>query len=415
MTEPIIICPECNAEIKLTKALASPMIAVAKKELKERLEQKEAEISRREVALESGKEELESIVNSKVEEARKKISEDEKRKATRDANDIIAQHVEEIEEARARLAEKDAKLEVAQKEQANLLRKQRELDEEKRELDLTVEKKIQDGLGAAREKAQKDAEDLMGLRVREKEETIASMARQIEDLRRKAEQGSQQLQGEVQELQLEEVLKGQFPGDVVEPVLKGVHGGDIVHSVVSESGNLSGVILWESKRTKTWSNTWLPKLRDDQREAKADIAVIVSTTLPKDMDTLFTVIDGVWVCGPDVALALAAVMRDGLLRVANARAINRGMETKAEEIYQYLTGPQFKRRVEAIVEAFTMMKTDLDKEKKAIIKQWSKREAQIERVMQSTVGMYGDLQGIAGSSVQEVEGLEFAALEAANG
>ncbi len=413
MSEPTLTCPKCGTEIKLTESLAAPMVAAVEEKYQAQLAQKDRDIEARETSLREDaaklkasvredatrlkveREAFDETVQEKVQEGQTRIRAEEKRRLQ------FA-----MEEQEKELAAKDEKLAEAQKEQANLLRKQRELDEEKRELDLTVEKKIQDGLSAAREKAQKDAEDLMGLRVREKEETINSMARQIEDLRRKAEQGSQQLQGEVQELQLEENIKAQFPDDIVEPVPKGVHGGDIMHSVVSDSGVPAGVILWESKRTKTWSNTWLPKLRDDQRAAKADVAVLVSTTLPKDMDTLFNIIDGVWVCGPDVALALAAVMRDGLLRVSNARAINRGMATKAEEVYQYLTGAQFKRRVEAIVEAFSTMKEDLDKERKAITKQWVKRETQIERVMQATIGMYGDLSAIAGKSLGEIDDLD---------
>jgi len=409
MSEPTIICPECEAEIKLTKALASPMIAVAKKELKDRMDQKDGEIAKRETELrrdtahlEEQRKSLDETVQEKVQEGQIRIRGEEKRRLQ------FAMDEQEKE-----LAAKDEKLAEAQKEQANLLRKQRELDEEKRELDLTVEKKIQDGLGAAREKAQKDAEDLMGLRVREKEETITSMAKQIEELRRKAEQGSQQLQGEVQELQLEETLREKFPEDSIEPVPKGISGGDALQRVIVNNQEC-GTILWESKRTKTWSNTWLSKLRDDQREAKADIAIIVSQALPKDMESVFDVIDKVWVCGPTVAAALAAVLRDGLYRAAVQDAISAGMETKAELVYQYLTGSQFKRRVEAIVEAFSTMKEDLDKEKRAITKQWVKREAQIERVMQSTVGMYGDLQGIAGQSIQEVEGLEFPALNEAS-
>lgn len=409
MSEPTLSCPKCGHEIKLTESLAAPMVAAVEEKYKKQLadvvrrtEDDKAALQVEQDELAAKHEQLDVIVQEKVQEGQLRIRGEEKRR-------LQFAMGEQEKELRA----KDEKLAEAQKEQANLLRKQRELDEEKRELDLTVEKKIQEGLSAAREKAQKDAEDLMGLRVREKEETIAQMAHQIEDLRRKAEQGSQQLQGEVQELQLEEILQDRFKFDKIDPVPKGVCGGDIMQLVVSATGQECGTILWESKRTKTWSNTWLPKLREDQRVAKADIAVIVSTTLPKDMDTLFSVIDGVWVCRPDVAVALAAVMRDGLLRVTAARAINQGMATKAEEVYQYLTGSQFKRRVEAIVEAFSTMKEDLDKERKAITKQWVKRETQIERVMQATVGMYGDLQGIAGQEIHEVEGLEMKALEGA--
>ena len=163
--------------------------------------------------------------------------------------------------------------------------------------------------------------------------------------------------------------------------------------------------MWESKRTKNWSDTWLAKLREDQRTAKAEIAVIVSQILPKGVET-FEIVEGVWVTHPRAALPVAFILRQSLLELALARQTSEGQQTKTEMVYQYLTGPRFRQRVEAIVEAFSTMQDDLDKERKVIMKQWAKPEEQIERVMGATVGMYGDLQGIAGKSLQEIEGLE---------
>ena len=174
------------------------------------------------------------------------------------------------------MADKDVKLGEAQKVQAELMRKQRELDDARRELDVTVEKKVQESLVAVRHKAKQEAEDSLKLKVTEKEEPISSMQRQIEKLRRRAEQGSQQLQGEAFEIELEAVLRAKFPRDIIEPVPKGEFGGDVLHRVVGPSGHVCGTILWESKPTKNWSDTWLPKLREDQRTAKAEIARIVS-------------------------------------------------------------------------------------------------------------------------------------------
>jgi hypothetical protein len=235
------------------------------------------------------------------------------------------------------------------------------------------------------------------------------MHQKIEELKQKAEQGSQQLQGEVLELELENLLRAKFPFDTIEPVPKGEFGGDTLQRVVSPSGLMSGTILWESKRTKNWSNAWLVKLREDQRTAKAEISVLVSQALPEGVET-FDVIDGVWVTHPRSILPVATILRHTLLQVSTARLVNEGQQTKAEMVYQYLTGPRFRQRVEAIVEAFTCMQEDLDKERKAIMKQWAKRDEQIERVMGATVGMYGDLQGIAGKSMQEIEGLDLNAL-----
>jgi len=236
------------------------------------------------------------------------------------------------------------------------------------------------------------------------------MQRTIEELRHKADRGSQQLQGEVQELQLEALLRAKFPFDNIRPVPKGEFGGDVVQSVKSSGGQAGGTILWEVKRTRNWSDAWLAKLREDQRAAKAEICILVSNVLPENVET-FEMVEGVWVAHPRCVVPVATVLRDTLLQVHMARQVSEGQQSKTEMVYRYLTGPRFRQRVEAIVEAFTSMQEDLDKERKVIMKQWAKREEQIERVMAGTTGMYGDLQGMAGKSLQEIEGLELRALE----
>ena len=232
-----------------------------------------------------------------------------------------------------------------------MIRKQRELDDAKRELELTVEKTGANGFGGGSMKAKKEAEDEMKLKVMEADQTIASMQRQIEDLKRRAEQGSQQLQGEVQELELEALLGTRFPRDTIQPVPKGEFGGDILHRVIGPLGQQCGTILWESKRTKNWSDGWLPKLREDQRTAKAEVAVIISQVLPKDVET-FGFVEDIWVAHPRVALPMAISLRQTLIEVAGARQASEGQQTKMEMVYGYLTGPRFRQRVQAIVEAF---------------------------------------------------------------
>ena len=421
MTEPTIICPKCKTEIKLTESLAEPLIESTRKQFEQQLAQKDSDIAAREQAmrekekqLADAKNKLDEQVADQVEEQLKKdrarITAEEAKKAKQVAASDLEQKTREVADLQEVLKSREEKLAEAQKAQAELIKKQRELDDAKRELELTVEKRVQAGLDATRQQAKKEAEDEQKLKVMEKEQTIAAMQKQIEDLKRRAEQGSQQLQGEVQELELENLLRTKFPFDSIEPVPKGEYGGDVLHRVVSAGGQPSGTILWESKRTKNWSDGWLTKLREDQRTAKAEIAVLVSQVLPKGVET-FEMVDGVWVTHPRAVLPVAVILRQSLLEIAMARQASEGQQTKTEMIYQYLTGPRFRQRVEAIVEAFSSMQEDLDKEKKAITKQWAKREEQIARVMQSTVGMYGDLQGIAGKSLQEIEGLEFPALE----
>ncbi len=418
MTDPTITCPNCKTEIKLTESLAAPLLETTRKDYERRLALKEAEaakreadIREREAALVKAKDALDEQVAEKLKQQRAAIAAEEAQKAKLALAGDLEQKSRELTELHDLLKQRDEKLAEAQKVQADLLRKQRDLDDAKRELDLTIEKRVQEGLAATRDQARKEAEESLKFKVMEKEQTITSMQKQIEELKRKAEQGSQQLQGEVQELALEALLTAKFPMDQIQPVPKGEYGGDVLQRVAGPFGPPCGTILWESKRTKNWSDGWLVKLREDQRQAKAELAVMVSQALPKEVES-FDLVEGVWVVHPKVALPVAMVLRQSLMEVASARQATEGQQTKMEMVYEYLMGPRFRQRVQAIVEAFSTMQEDLEKERKAIMKQWAKREEQIGRVMQATVGMYGDLQGIAGKTLQEIEGLEFQSLDA---
>lgn len=413
MAEPTVICPQCRIEIKLTESLAAPLLESVRRDYEQRLTQKDTDIAKREKLLteraetiEKAKQSLDQQVEQKLQLERSRIAAEEQRKAKLAIGNDLDQKSKEINILQEVLKQRDIKLGEAQKAQAELIRKERELDDAKRELELTIEKRVQADLGSERDKAKKEAEEELKLKVMEKDQTITAMQKQIEDLKRRAEQGSQQLQGEVQELELEALLTAKFPRDTIQPVAKGEFGGDVLHRVFGPTNQICGTILWESKRTKNWSDGWLPKLREDQRAAKAEIAIIISHALPKDIET-FGFIDGVWVADPKVALPVAMSLRQTLIEVACARQASEGQQTKMEMVYGYLTGPRFRQRVQAIVEAFSSMRDDLDREKKAITRQWAKREEQIDRVMNATVGMYGDLQGIAGKTLQEIEGLEF--------
>jgi hypothetical protein len=225
-----------------------------------------------------------------------------------------------------------------------------------------------------------------------------------EELRRKLQQGSQQTQGEVLELELEELLQDAFPFDHIEPVPKGMNGADLIHRVHSKNGHCCGTIVWESKRTKAWSDGWLQKLKDDLRLVKGDLAVIVSEALPKDI-THFAQMKGIWVTSRDCALNLATALRSQLLEISTIKAAAVGKNEKMEILYRYLSGPEFKQRIEAIVEAFIGMQEDLNEERRTAERRWSKREKQIQRVICNTSGMYGDLQGLIGSSLHNIPAL----------
>lgn len=420
MNDPTITCPKCSCEIKLTDSLAAPLVESTRTEYEKRLQTLQSEIAKREASvanqlksLEAQKQAIEDQVAEKLAAGKAALVKEEEKKARRRFEEELAEKTRETAELNELMKKQKEKLDAAAKLQAEMVRKERELDDARREIDLTIETRLNASTAAIREKAKKDAEDAIGLKVEEKEHIIKQMQKQIEDLKRRAEQGSQQVQGEVQELKLEEILSGQFPHDEICPVPKGEFGGDALHTVKGFSGQPCGTILWESKRTKNWSDGWLAKLRDDQRAAKAELAVIVTQALPKDVET-FGQLDGIWITTPRTAIPVALVLRQTLIDIARVRQTSEGQQTKMELVYQYLTGQRFMQRVSAIVERFQEMEADLDKERKTMTRLWAKRKTQIEGVIAATAGMYGDLQGIAGKSLQEIEGLSLKELEAPN-
>ncbi|HET7060970.1 MAG TPA: DUF2130 domain-containing protein, partial [Nitrosospira sp.] len=348
MNEPLITCPRCKAEIPLTESLAAPLITATRQQYEQQLLQKDGEIAKRERGIREREKEVAeakrtlddqvaSQVAKQLNSERSRLIAEETRKAKLAAAAELDSRTREIAELHEVLKGRDEKLAAAQKAQAELVKKQRELDDARRELELTIEQRVQHGLTAARMLAKQEAEESLRLKVMEKDQTIAAMQQKIEDLKRRAEQGSQQLQGEVQELMLESLLRAKFPFDAIEPVPKGEFGGDVLHRVIATTGQTGGTILWETKRTRNWSDLWLAKLREDQRAAKAEIAVIVTQTLPKGIET-FELIDGIWVTHPRAALPVALVLRHSLLELALARQSSEGLQTKTELVYQYLTG-----------------------------------------------------------------------------
>ena len=392
--------------------------SATRKEFEKKLAAKDTQIAEREANIKAEQEalakrqaELDEQVASKVNAEKSRIATEEGRKARLLLENDLSQKEKALADLQEVVKVRDDKLAEAQKQQAELMKQQRELQDAKRELAVTVEKKVQETLVSVREKAQAEAEERYRMQIAERDEEKASLQRKVEDLQRKFQQGSQQLQGEVLELELESQLRARFPLDVIEPVAKGEFGGDVLQRVMTHFGQPCGSILWESKRTKNWSDTWLPKLREDQRNAKADVALIVSSALPKGIST-FDLKDGVWVADVRCAMPVAMVLRQSLIDVTVARKMADGLQTKAEMIYQYLTGPRFRQRIEAIVEHFRTMQDDLRREREVMMRQWAKRELQLQGIMGSTVGMYGDLQGIAGSALAEIESLELPMIEA---
>lgn len=412
MNEPTITCPNCKTEIRLTESLAAPLIASTRQEYEQRLTRQNADIAAREAAIREqqaalahAKETIDEQVAARLKAERTGIAAEEARKAREALGDEIAKARQEKAATEELLKERDAKLTEARRNELELRKERENLQQEKEQFELDKQRAIDAERVKIREAVLKEADDQSRLKLAERDKTIGDLQVKLQDALRKAEQGSQQLQGEVQELELEALLREKFPRDTIEPVPKGEHGGDALQRVFGPLGQPCGTILWESKRAKNWSDGWLAKLREDQRAANAEIAVIVSQVLPKGTES-FGLIEGIWVTSFQCAMPVAFALRHTVMELHSARAAGEGQQTKMEMIYQYLTGPRFRHRVQAIVEKFTDMHDDLEKERKTMTRLWAKREEQIRGVIESTAGMYGDLQGIAGKSLQEIEELD---------
>ncbi|MCK5215079.1 MAG: DUF2130 domain-containing protein [Candidatus Omnitrophica bacterium] len=391
MNQEKIKCPECGHMIELSEAISHDI----EDKVKSKFEQQ----------IQAIKKESQDALTHKEEEFNLQLTKakaDLTAKAQKEALESVNLDLSDL---KAQLDEKTKKLQGAEQFELKLRKKTRELEEKEKSLELEIMRKLDEERKSMEESLSKDFQEQHRLKDAEKEKQLSDMRKQIEDLQRKAEQGSQQNQGEVLELELEDVLKTEFPLDEIEPIGKGQRGADVLQIVKTQFGRVCGKILWETKRTKNWSDGWIQKLKDDQREAKADICVIVSEALPSGLSN-FNQTNGVWVCSLQAYLSLAIALRVTLIQVASANLSQEGKNEKMEIMYKYLTGSEFRNRVEAIVESFVAMKSELEAEKRAIQKIWSKREKQIENVITHIGGMHGDLQGIVGSSLPTIKMLE---------
>lgn len=409
-----IECPKCQTKIEINKAMTAQLTDTIRQELQAGVDAekaavaKEAEkVARQQAANEKAAAEIELKVKSGIESgvgaARAAIVADARRKAQEDL-------AVELRDGAARVSELEGKLKTYQATELALRKRERELEDKAASLDLEVARQVKDAAGQAREAARKQAAEEHELKDKEKDERLASMVRQIDEMKRKAEQGSQQSQGEALELVLEDVLTRTFPFDAVEAVAKGVHGADILQRV-QEAGQECGAILWETKNAKKWSQAWLSKLREDQREAKAAVAVLVTEAMPLGVGN-FTQIDGVWVCDRACAMGLGMALRAGLIELAQSRRAAEGRQGKTERAYHYLTGSEFRQRVEGVVEPLLRLQEGLNRERRAMERIWSAREKEIAAAVLGMHGMYGDLQGIIGSTLPTLEAMDLPRLAA---
>jgi hypothetical protein len=391
MSDQYITCPKCGHKIQLTEAFTHDIEEKLRAQFENEIKKKDAELKQ---AIESkDKEFQESFAR---ERAKLELQ------AKKQAQESISLELKDLQD---QLLQKSKQLETSQQQELDLRKRQRELEEKERNLKLEVERTLDTERKSIREQAIKEISEEQRFKEAEKDKQLADLHKQLDDMKRKMDLTSQQMQGEVQELELETILAQQFKHDTIEPVAKGVRGADVIQFVHDERGQLCGRIIWESKRTKAWSDGWIQKLKDDQRASKAELAVIVSSALPKEINHL-GYYDGIWVTDFQSTIGLATALRISLIQIAYARNAMVGKNEKMESIYKYLTGPEFTQRVQGIVESFISMKEDLEAERRAIEKIWAKRDSQISRVLKNTSGMYGDLQAIIGSALPNVKVLE---------
>ena len=408
-----ITCPECKAEIPITEAIQGQIEGRIKKEYDLKWETRDSALKEREQLASNREKDLvierESFdvlvsnqVNEKLESERKtlelKIRGEEQSKVDLDMAELKSTN----ETQKKTLGVYKDKILDAQKKQIEVI-------QDKENLEIEYQEKLTKERVEIKQEVTGKMDEKYRLQMAEKDKMISDTNIQLEEAKRKLNQGSQQLQGEVLELELEQILKSNFPHDDIVPIPKGVKGADVLQKIITPSGESCGTIIWESKRTKTWSDSWIKKLKDDQLEQKADLAIIYSTILPKGIEN-FTVVDDVWIISRNFMVPIATALRSGIIDVARSRTVATGKNQKMKLLFSYLTGKEFGQRVGVILQTYIEMKKQLDQEKRAINRIWSKREKQIESVQTNLAAMYGGLEEIVGASLPQLKALELTAL-----
>lgn len=354
---------------------------------------------------ESLRNEVENELRGKMQAWQKKKEEDfEKQKAlvvTEAVNKAAAENAAKLKQLEEDALLKTKQLQELQKKELDLLRDKNALEEKQKNLEVEIEKRFLEKRKEIEDATIKREQELFDLKTKEYKLQMEQQQKLIEELKRKSEQGSMQLQGESQEKLLEDILKENFPFDTIEEVGKGVEGADCIQTIRNHTGKECGKIIYESKRTKTWSNNWIDKLKADMRGKGADVAILVTQVFPKDMDR-FGEKDGVWVCSFAEAASVAHLLRSGIIKINEAVQSQENKGDKMQMLYNYLTGNEFRGQMEAIVEGFMSLRNGITKERVQMEKIWKEREKQLEKVLMSTSGMYGSVKGIAGASVSDI-------------
>lgn len=410
-----ITCPNCKFQFNTEDAIAKDLEEKYKKELliqqqnlliekekqDKKLEEQLKNLQNEKLTFEENKNKAREEYQNQLKIARQKIRVELKEQAEKDALEKselkLKQLTEDLEKSKAEKRELQIK-------EIEFMKKESELKEKQEQLDLQVQKQIFEAKQKIEEETKRKEAEKFELQKKEFQKKMEDQQKLIDEMKRKSEQGSMQMQGEVQELAIEEELKSQFIFDLIEEVPKGIRGADCIQTVRNNLGVECGKIVYESKRTKVFSNDWISKLKDDSRRVGAEVAVLITETLPKDQKS-FQLVNGVWVCSFKEFISLALALRDGLVKVQKVQDSNENKGEKMQMLYTFLTGNEFRSQVEGIIDAFTTLQDDLEKEKRAMMNAWKKREKQIERVKANTINMYSSVEGIAGSSIQSIESL----------
>jgi len=390
-----IKCEQCGNVIEITDAIRKELEA---KVLQETQAKHDAEIK----ALKEKQEQLEEQKQKEIEQVKQEISESAKKDAI---EKVRKEYDAKINSTKEESEEREKQNQELQKQVSDLIKQLRESKDTEGKLKIQFEKQLLDEQDKIKQGAKKEAQEELSLQIAQKDKMLEDLKKQLQEAQRKAQQGSQQLQGEVQELALEDQLKQAFIYDEVSEVPKGINGADVIQTVRTNFGTSCGTIVWESKNTKAWSQQWVTKLKEDTRTLKADISVLVSSVLPEGIQS-FAQIDGVWVCDMKSAIPLAFALRERIIAVRNIQEANKGKATKAEVVYNYLISNDFKQRIEVWIEYFKSRKEELDTEKRYFMKKWDKEDKNIMKVLHNTAGMYGDLQGLIGTALPKVQYLE---------
>lgn len=404
-----IKCPNCGTSIDVQDILSHQLEDELKKKFNTQLAEEKKKFDKEHETLNKAKEEFEQKKQKENELFQErldtKLKDEKKMLEEKLSKKFKDEQSEQFAALQKELNEKSVQIQELNKTKAEIEKIKREKEELKGVIEAESEKKLTQILIEEKEKIRKTEEDKNELRFKELQKQLEDQKRLTEEMKRKQEQGSTQLQGEVMELAIEEWLTAQFPLDTIEEIKKGARGGDCIQIINTRTHQNCGSIYYESKRTKDFQAGWIEKFKSDIRVKEANIGVLVTDAMPSDMDRV-GLKDGIWICSFDEFKGLCTVLRESIIQISNALASQENKGDKMHMLYDYLTGNTFRLQVEAIVEGFTQMRIDLESEKRAMQNIWKKREKQIEKVTINTIDMHSSIKGIAGNAIQAVKSLE---------